>query len=98
MTFTKVLNLHEEPLALSVRVMRLHTLQMTQMGLQLSTFIAGLLLALWQWRRPRRNSFILTLALALVLVRLATSSWTGVSCMPPGSCWRRPWRSPSSPG
>ena len=66
-TFTKVLNLHEEPLALSVRVMRLHTFQMTQMGLQLSTFIAGLLLALWQWRRPRRNSFILTLALALVL-------------------------------
>jgi type II secretory pathway pseudopilin PulG len=65
-TFTKVLNLSREPLAVQVKIMKLQTFQTAQMLLQVGTFVTGLLVWWWQWRKSR-NSFVLTLALALAL-------------------------------
>src|SRR6185369_14627876 len=64
--FTKVLHLDKTLLAVQAKVMRLHTFQTVQMILQLTAFLAGLLVWWWQWLTAR-NSFILTLALALSL-------------------------------
>jgi type II secretory pathway pseudopilin PulG len=65
--FTKVLNVHGEPLSISARVIRLQTFQMIQMAWQSAAFMLGLLVWWRHWRRPQRNSFILTLALALII-------------------------------
>jgi type II secretory pathway pseudopilin PulG len=63
--FTKVLNVRDEPLSVSARIMSLHTFQKRQMTAQVSVFLAGLVVWLWQWRGAR-NSFALTVALALM--------------------------------
>jgi len=66
-TFTKALNAGDEPLSVKASLMKLQTFQMAQMALQLTGFVAGLLLGWWQWRRQGRSSFLLALALALAL-------------------------------
>jgi hypothetical protein len=65
-TFTKVLNAGQTPLSVKIGLMKLRTFQAIQMILQLSAFLAGVLVWWWQWRH-NRNTFILTLALALSL-------------------------------
>src|SRR5262249_32899834 len=65
-TFTKVLNAGQSPLSVGIGLMKLRTFQAIQMTLQLSAFIAGILVWWWQWQH-RRNTFILTLALAMSL-------------------------------
>lgn len=63
--FTKVLNVRDEPLSVSTKIMSLQTFQNRQMVAQLAAFVIGLGTWWWQWR-GRRNSFVLTLALALM--------------------------------
>jgi len=65
-TFTKVLNAGQTPLSVQIGLMKLRTFQSIQMTLQLSVFLAGILVWWWQWRH-NRNTFVLTLALALSL-------------------------------
>ncbi|HLP75614.1 MAG TPA: hypothetical protein VK327_01740 [Candidatus Paceibacterota bacterium] len=65
--FTKVLNIGNEPLSIQARVMKLHTFQTIQMLWQAAAFVLGLGLWWWQWRRMHRNSFLLTVALALII-------------------------------
>ena len=65
--FTKVLNVRGEPLSISARVIRLQTFQMIQMAWQSAAFLLGLVVWWRHWHRPQRNSFILTLALALII-------------------------------
>lgn len=69
--FTKVLNVRDEPLSVSASIMSLQTFQKRQMMAQVSVFLAGLVVWLWQWR-GNRNSFLLTLALALMLGSVAS--------------------------
>ena len=47
--------------------MSLHTFQTLQMTWQTAAFLFGLAVWWWQWRRVDRNSFILTVALALII-------------------------------
>jgi hypothetical protein len=65
--FTKVLNIRDEPLSIRARLMSLHTFQTLQMTWQTAAFLFGLAVWWWQWRREDRNSFILTVALALII-------------------------------
>ena len=65
--FTKVLNVQDEPLSIRARIMSLHTFQTIQMAWQSVAFLLGLVVWWWQWRLTRRNTFILTVALALIL-------------------------------
>lgn len=64
--FTKILNVRDEPLSISASIMSLQTFQQRQMAGQVAAFVVGLGVWLWQWR-GRRNSFVLTLALVLML-------------------------------
>jgi hypothetical protein len=65
-TFTKVLNAGQSPLSVEIGLMKLRTFQAIQMMLQLSAFLAGIVVWWWQWRHSR-NTFVLTLALAMSL-------------------------------
>jgi prepilin-type processing-associated H-X9-DG protein len=65
--FTKVLNVRDEPLSIRVRIMTLHTFQSIQMAWQSAAFLLGLVVWGWQWRREHRNTFVLTVALALII-------------------------------
>jgi hypothetical protein len=65
--FTKVLNVHGESLSIRAKITPLHTWQTFQMLWQSAAFLLGLVVWWWQWRRSRRNSFILTVALALII-------------------------------
>jgi prepilin-type processing-associated H-X9-DG protein len=65
--FTKVLNVRDEPLSIRARIMTLHTFQSIQMTWQSAAFLLGLLVWGWQWRREHCNTFILTVALALII-------------------------------
>jgi len=65
--FTKVLNVHGEPLSIHAHVIRLSTFQTIQMLWQSAAFLLGLVVWWLQWHRPHRNTFILTLALALII-------------------------------
>ena len=65
--FTKVLNVRDEPLSIRARIMPLHTFQTIQMAWQSVAFLLGLVVWWWQWRLAQRNTFILTVALALIL-------------------------------
>ena len=64
--FTKVLNVRDEALSIRARVMPFRTYHNIQMAWQSAAFLLGLVLWGWQWRAGR-NSFLLTLALALML-------------------------------
>ena len=65
--FTKVLNVRDEPLSIRTRIMTLHTFQTMQMAWQSAAFLLGAIVWWWQWRREHRNTFILTVALALMI-------------------------------
>jgi type II secretory pathway pseudopilin PulG len=65
--FTKVLNIHGEPLSIRANVIRLSTFKTMQMLWQSAAFLLGLVVWWTQWHRAQRNSFVLTLALALML-------------------------------
>ncbi len=65
--FTKVLNVHGDPLSISARFIPLRTFQMFQMVWQSAAFLFGLIVWWSQWHRPNRSSFILAIALALIL-------------------------------
>jgi type II secretory pathway pseudopilin PulG len=65
--FTKVLNIRDEPLSIRAHFMPLQTFQTIQMTWQTAVFLVGLIVWWLQWRRPRRNSLFLTMALALML-------------------------------
>ena len=64
--FTKVLNIHGEPLSIRAHVIRLSTFKTMQMLWQSAAFLLGLVVWWTQWHRAQRNSFVLTLALALM--------------------------------
>ena len=65
--FTKVLNVRDEPLSIRARIMSLHTFQTLQMVWQSAAFLIGLILWWLQWRRLHRSSFMLTVALMLII-------------------------------
>ena len=65
--FTKVLNVRDEPLSIRARIMTMHAFQTIQMAWQSATFLIGLVVWWWQWRREHRNTFILTIALVLII-------------------------------
>jgi len=65
--FTKVLNIHGDPLSISAKVTTFQRFQMIQMLWQSAAFVLGLGVWLIEWRRIDRRSFILTLALALMI-------------------------------
>ena len=65
--FTKVLNIGDEPLSIRARIMSLHTFQTIQMVWQTAAFLLGLTIWAWQWRRAVQSSFIVTVALALMI-------------------------------
>jgi type II secretory pathway pseudopilin PulG len=65
--FTKVLNVRDEPLSIRARIMTFHAFQTMQMAWQSAAFLLGAIVWWWQWRRERRNTFILTAALALMI-------------------------------
>ena len=63
--FTKILNVRDEPLSVSASIMSLQTFQQRQMFAQVAAFVLGLVVWWWQWR-GNRNTFLLTLSLALM--------------------------------
>ncbi|MEJ0088800.1 MAG: hypothetical protein WDM80_03470 [Limisphaerales bacterium] len=65
--FTKVLNVRDEPLSIRANIMTMHAFQTVQMAWQSAAFLLGLIVWIWQWRREQRNTFILTVALALII-------------------------------
>ncbi len=65
--FTKVLNVHGEPLSIRANMIPLHTFQTIQMLWQSAAFLLGLVVWWTQWRRQHRNTFILAVALALIV-------------------------------
>ncbi len=65
--FTKVLNVRDEPLSIRMRVMSLHTFQALQMTWQAAAFLLGVLVFWLQFGRARPGSFVLSLALALII-------------------------------
>ncbi len=65
--FTKVLNIGDEPLTIRARIMPLSAFETLQMTWQTAAFLLGLALWWTQWRRADRSSFLLTVALVLVL-------------------------------
>jgi len=65
--FTKILNVRDEPLSIRAHIMTMRTFQMLQMAWQSAAFLLGLAVWTWQWRRIRRNTFVLTVALALII-------------------------------
>jgi len=65
--FTKVLNIRDEPLSIRARIMSMHTFQVIQMAWQTVAFLLGLGVWWWQWRRVEQNSFVVTIALALII-------------------------------
>jgi prepilin-type processing-associated H-X9-DG protein len=68
--FTKVLNIRDEPLSIRARIMSLRTFQNIQMAWQVAVFVLGLILWWRHWSRRRGmrpSSFMLTLALALMI-------------------------------
>ncbi|HEV2456383.1 MAG TPA: type II secretion system protein, partial [Verrucomicrobiae bacterium] len=65
--FTKILNIRDEPLSIRARIMPLSVFQTFQMLWQTAAFLAGLFIWRLQCRNAHRNSFILTVALALII-------------------------------
>ncbi len=70
-TFAKVLNIRDEPLSISAKLMPLETYRNVLMAKQVAAFLLGLTAWWWQWR-TRRNSLVLTCALALMLGSLGS--------------------------
>lgn len=65
-TFTKVLNVGNEPLSVQMSAMKLSVFRGLQMVGQVTAFLLGLLLVWKLWHRPQRSNFWLTAGLALL--------------------------------
>ncbi|HTV39469.1 MAG TPA: LamG-like jellyroll fold domain-containing protein [Candidatus Sulfotelmatobacter sp.] len=65
--FTKIMNISDEPLSIHARIMPLSVFETFQMLWQTAAFLAGLFIWWLQWRGERRNSFVLTVAIALII-------------------------------
>jgi type II secretory pathway pseudopilin PulG len=70
-TFTKVLNVGNEPLAVRASVMKLATFRVFQTTWQTAAFLIGLTLIWLLSHRAQRSTFWLTVACALVIVAVA---------------------------
>ena len=70
--FTKVLNVGNSALSIRATTMSLAAFQRLQTAGQVLGFLLGLGLGWWQWQRREPNSFLLTLALTLVIVSMAS--------------------------
>lgn len=66
-TFTKVLNVSDEPLSVKMSAMQLKWFQRWRSICQLATFLAGLIIVWTQWHRHPRRSLWLSIGLALVI-------------------------------
>jgi len=66
-TFTKVLNVSDEPLSVKMSLINYKWFRFWRSLLQLATFIGGLLLLWRQWQRMPRSSFRMTVGLALAM-------------------------------
>ncbi|TXT50969.1 MAG: hypothetical protein FD140_2031 [Limisphaerales bacterium] len=75
-TFTKVLNLRQEPLGIELSLMPLGKFRAAQSAGQLALFVGGLLWALLCWRSAERSSFGIALGVALALAGVV---WLGLS-------------------
>ena len=67
-TFTKVLNVGNEPLAVQTSIMKLSTFRTMQMVWQTVAFLLGLAMLRVLWPRAERSTFWLAVACALVVV------------------------------
>jgi hypothetical protein len=67
-TFTKVLNVGNEPLAVKTSVMKLRTFRVFQMVWQVTAFLAGLAMIRLLWQREQRSTFWLAIAATLIVV------------------------------
>jgi hypothetical protein len=65
--FTKVLNVRDEPLTVSALAVDGHVRDVTRSSLQLTAFLAGLVLVWWQLRRATPGSAPVTVGLALMI-------------------------------
>jgi hypothetical protein len=65
--FTKVLNIDDVPLSIRAHVMPLTLYQAFQMVWQIAVFLIGLVVWWVHWHRAKRNTFILTVALAMII-------------------------------
>ncbi len=70
-TFTKVLNVGNESLAVHTSIMKLSTFRTLQMIWQTVAFLIGLGMIWVLWNRTERSSFWLTVGAALVIVSVA---------------------------
>jgi prepilin-type processing-associated H-X9-DG protein len=66
-TFTKVLNVSDEPLSVKMSVMKQKTFRILRSALQLGCFLAGLFIVWREWHRSPSRSFRFTLGLSLVI-------------------------------
>ncbi|SPE50066.1 membrane hypothetical protein [Verrucomicrobia bacterium] len=71
-SFTKVLNAGQEPLTISVSMMRLSAYRTLQMLVQVSGFLFGLALLWWLLSRTPRSSFWMSVAVVLILWSIAS--------------------------
>jgi Tfp pilus assembly protein PilE len=68
--FTKVLNVHDEPLSIAALAIESHVRDVTRSSVQLTAFLAGLALVWWQMRKRATtmvSSLIVTIGLALII-------------------------------
>ncbi|MBN2507222.1 MAG: hypothetical protein JXQ71_11055 [Verrucomicrobia bacterium] len=72
-TFTKVLNIGDEPLSVSMRATRLRVVRAWRASLQLAGLLVGLGLVIFEWRRRPTRS--LPLAVGLALIAGAIAHW-----------------------
>ena len=66
-TFTKVLNVSDEALSVKMSMMKYKWFRFWRALLQLTAFLAGLLMMWRQWRRAPRGSFWMAVGLALAI-------------------------------
>ena len=86
--FTKVLNIRDEPLSIHARIMPLRTFQTIQQAWQTAAFLIGLVVWWMQWRHANRSSFILAVALALIIGSVcAACSFNGALCTTRSLSW-----------
>lgn len=69
--FTKVLNVHQEPLWIQAKVGELKTFRQMRALAQVCVFVVGLFLILWYWRRVPRRSLPITIGVAMMLGAVA---------------------------
>ncbi|HKX62496.1 MAG TPA: hypothetical protein VJS65_11640, partial [Verrucomicrobiae bacterium] len=65
--FTKVLNVNDEPLSVTMSVMKLKAFQVMRSVFQLAFFLSGLFIVWREWTRPERRSFRLTMGAAFII-------------------------------